>query len=45
MNDKTILNVENNIIPVENQFDVDKANFMENMQSPTNVRDVIHFKI
>ncbi|WP_338973508.1 hypothetical protein [Spiroplasma endosymbiont of Tricholauxania praeusta] len=38
MNDKTIINVENNIIPVENQFDVDKANSMDNMQPPTNVR-------
>ncbi|WP_339038711.1 hypothetical protein [Spiroplasma endosymbiont of Andrena trimmerana] len=38
MNDKTIINVENNIIPVENQFDVDKANSMANMQPPTNVR-------
>ncbi len=38
MNDKTIINVENNIIPLENQFDVDKANSMDNMQPPTNVR-------
>ncbi|WP_342252826.1 hypothetical protein [Spiroplasma endosymbiont of Zeiraphera isertana] len=38
MNDKTIINVENNIIPVENQFDVYKANSMDNMQPPTNVR-------
>ncbi|WP_458257940.1 hypothetical protein [Spiroplasma endosymbiont of Dactylopius coccus] len=38
MNDKTIINVENNIITVENQFDVDKANSMDNMQPPTNVR-------
>ncbi|WP_174481581.1 hypothetical protein [Spiroplasma endosymbiont of Danaus chrysippus] len=38
MNDKTIINVENNIITVENQFDVDKANSMGNMQPSTNVR-------